>query len=72
MAHARPVLLVIHDLREATALANRVAVIEAGRLVQVGAIAELEARPASKFVEALLADTTGGNRTCSSSSHPHT
>ena len=68
----RPVLLVIHDLREATALANRVAVIEAGRLVQVGAIAELEARPASKFVEALLADTTGGNRTCSSSSHPHT
>ena len=29
---------------------------EAGRLVQVGTIPELQARPATKFVEALLAD----------------
>src|SRR5882724_10755268 len=50
------VLLVTHDLREAGAVANRVAVLEAGRLVQVGTIPELQARPATKFVEALLAD----------------
>jgi iron(III) transport system ATP-binding protein len=51
-----PVLLVTHDLREAAPLANRVAVIEAGRVVQAGTIDELQARPATKFVEALLAD----------------
>ena len=50
------VLLVTHDLREAGALANRVAVLEAGRLVQVGTMADLQARPATRFVEALLAD----------------
>ena len=44
------------DLREAGALANRVAVIEQGRLVQIGTMADLQARPATKFVEALLAD----------------
>ena len=52
----RSVLLVTHDLREAAALANRVAVIEAGRLVQAGTIDELQAQPATQFVEALLAD----------------
>ncbi|TMA24904.1 MAG: ABC transporter ATP-binding protein [Deltaproteobacteria bacterium] len=51
-----PVLLVTHDLREAGALADRVAVMDAGRLVQIGTIAELQARPATRFVEALLAD----------------
>jgi len=50
------VVLVTHDLREAGALANRVAVLEAGRLVQAGTIPELQARPATRFVEALLAD----------------
>ena len=52
----RPTLLVTHDLREAQELANRIAVIEAGELVQVGTIDELGARPATRFVEALLAD----------------
>ena len=52
----RAFLFVTHDLREAGALANRVAVIEQGRLVQIGTIADLQARPATKFVEALLAD----------------
>jgi iron(III) transport system ATP-binding protein len=50
------VLLVTHDLREAAALASRVAVIESGRVVQAGTIEELQARPATRFVEALLAD----------------
>lgn len=48
----RAILLVTHDLREAGALA----VLEAGRLVQVGTLADLQARPATRFVEALLAD----------------
>jgi iron(III) transport system ATP-binding protein len=52
----RAVLLVTHDLREAAALASRVAVIEAGQFVQAGTIDELEARPATRFVEALLSD----------------
>jgi len=52
----RTVLLVTHDLRDAAELAHRVAVIEGGHLVQVGTVDELQARPATKFVEALLAD----------------
>ncbi len=52
----RAVLFVTHDLREAGALADRVAVLEAGRLVQVGTMTELQTRPATKFVEVLLAD----------------
>jgi len=56
----RAVILVTHDLREAAALANRVAVIEAGRLVQVGTIDDLQARPATQFIEALLADRRQG------------
>jgi len=52
----RAFLFVTHDLREAGALANRVAVIEQGPLVQIGTMADLQARPATKFVEALLAD----------------
>jgi len=51
-----PVLLVTHDLCEAGALADRVAVLDAGRLVQIGTIADLQARPATRFVEALLTD----------------
>ncbi len=45
-----------HDLREAHELANQIAVIEAGELVQMGTIDELQVRPATRFVEALLAD----------------
>jgi len=52
----RPALLVTHDLREAHELANQIAVIEAGELVQMGTIDELQVRPATRFVEALLAD----------------
>ncbi|MBB5235009.1 ABC transporter ATP-binding protein [Deinococcus budaensis] len=48
------VLLVTHDQREALALASRVAVMRAGRLVQVGAAAEVFARPATAWVAAFL------------------
>ncbi|KEF33495.1 ABC transporter ATP-binding protein [Deinococcus sp. RL] len=48
------VLLVTHDQREALALAARVAVMRAGRLVQVGPAAEVFARPATAWVAAFL------------------
>jgi iron(III) transport system ATP-binding protein len=47
-------IYVTHDPWEAEALADRVAVIQAGRLVQAGTIAELRAKPAAPVVEQLL------------------
>src|SRR5207248_10955510 len=52
-----PTLLVTHDFGQAALLGDRVAVIDAGRIVQEGAAAELAAAPASGFV----ADFTGAN-----------
>lgn len=52
-----PTLLVTHSFTDASALADRVAVLEAGRLVQEGVPAELIARPADPFVASL----TGAN-----------
>jgi len=50
-----PALLVTHDFQEAALLGDRVGVIDAGRIVQVGSAGELAAAPASPFV----ADFTG-------------
>jgi molybdate transport system ATP-binding protein len=52
---AVPTVLVTHDFDEAAAIADEVAVIEAGRIVQRGSAEELSARPVSAFV----ADLTG-------------
>ena len=52
-----PALLVSHSFTDAAALAGRVAVLEEGRLVQVGPPGELIARPADAFVASL----TGAN-----------
>ena len=52
-----PTLLVTHSFTDASALAGRVAVLEAGRLVQQGAPGDLIARPADPFVASL----TGAN-----------
>jgi molybdate transport system ATP-binding protein len=54
---AVPTLLVTHDFVEASLLADEVAVIEAGRIVQRGDPEALAARPASAFV----ADLTGAS-----------
>ena len=51
---ATAALYVTHDPREAETLADRVAVIQSGRLVQTGTIAELRAQPAAQLVEQLL------------------
>ena len=52
---AVPAVLVTHDFEEASALADEVAVIEDGRIVQQGEADSLAAEPASAFV----ADLTG-------------
>ncbi len=44
------VVLVTHDLVEASWFADRVCVLEAGRVVQEGPFAEIVERPASQFV----------------------
>lgn len=46
-------LHVTHDPRDAVALADRIAVLEAGRLSQVGTLAALRERPATPFARAL-------------------
>jgi iron(III) transport system ATP-binding protein len=51
------VLYVSHDLREAAALGDRIVVLEQGRVVQDGTLAELRTQPRSEFVRALLDDT---------------
>lgn len=50
-----PAVLVTHDFTEAATLADRIAVIDDGRIVQTGSAAALAAEPASAFV----ADLTG-------------
>jgi osmoprotectant transport system ATP-binding protein len=48
------VIFVTHDMAEALSLADRIAVLRAGRIVQVGTPAELLAEPASAYVDQLL------------------
>src|SRR5262249_6812354 len=49
-------LYVTHDLREAAALGDRIAVMEQGRIVQEGTLESLRASPSSSFVRELLDD----------------
>ncbi len=49
-------LYVTHDLREAAALGDRIAVVEEGHVVQAGTLDSLRARPASGFVRGLIDD----------------
>ncbi|MDQ3335504.1 MAG: ABC transporter ATP-binding protein [Myxococcota bacterium] len=53
---ATTVLYVTHDLREAAVLADRIAVLEEGRIVQQGSLDELRSAPNTDFVRALIDD----------------
>ncbi|MGK3990766.1 ABC transporter ATP-binding protein [Sorangium sp. So ce136] len=55
-----PTVVVTHDASDARLLGHRVAVLEAGRVTQTGTWDELAARPASRFVEELVASARGG------------
>ena len=50
------ILLVTHDMAEALMLADRIAVMDAGRIVQFGTPDEIVARPATPFVRSLIAE----------------
>ncbi len=47
-------ILVTHDLLDAVALADRLVVLEDGRVAQVGALEEVTARPRSRYVADLV------------------
>ncbi len=47
-------VLVTHDPVDAYALADRVAILDAGRIVQVGTLAEVTAHPRSRYVATLV------------------
>jgi ABC-type sulfate/molybdate transport systems ATPase subunit len=49
-----PAILVAHELAEAQAFANRLAIVDRGRLLQVGAPDEVVLRPASRRVAELV------------------
>jgi molybdate transport system ATP-binding protein len=53
-AFTGPRLVVTHDAVDAFALADRIAVLEAGRVVQVGAVADICSRPRSRYVADLV------------------
>ena len=68
-------VLVTHDPVDAYALADRVAILDAGRVVQIGTIAEVTAHPRSRYVAVLVGtnlvtgDVTDGVLTTAAGAH---
>lgn len=55
-ALGRPTIIVTHDVVDAEALADQVAVMEQGRIVQVGTLASLRKAPATDFVARFISN----------------
>jgi ABC-type Fe3+/spermidine/putrescine transport system ATPase subunit len=49
-----PTVFITHDPREAASLGDRVAVIEGGRIVQTGSMAELKDKPTTRFAQSFV------------------
>ena len=56
----KTVVLVTHDMAEAFKLGDRIALMEAGELVQVGTQDDLRDRPANEFVSRFLQSHLSG------------
>ncbi|HVM13259.1 MAG TPA: betaine/proline/choline family ABC transporter ATP-binding protein [Egibacteraceae bacterium] len=52
----RTMIFITHDLREALQLGDRIAIMRAGRIVQIGTAAELLDEPADEYVRDFTAD----------------
>lgn len=61
-AHDGVRLVITHDPLDAAALADRIVVVEAGRIVQRGTLAELTAHPGSRYVADLVGLTRLADR----------
>ncbi|MCH9680908.1 MAG: ATP-binding cassette domain-containing protein [Deltaproteobacteria bacterium] len=59
-AMAKTIVMVTHDLHEAFTLGDRVALMDAGRIVQLGTEEDFVERPASSFVESFVRDHRRG------------
>ena len=60
LSHSRlPAVFTTHERREALRLADRIAVLEAGRIVQEGTKEELARRPPNEFSESFFDDLGG-------------
>jgi ABC-type Fe3+/spermidine/putrescine transport system ATPase subunit len=57
VAHPRTTLYVTHDQEEALVMSDRIAVMRAGRVVQLGSAQELYSRPADSFVARFLGES---------------
>lgn len=58
----KTILIVTHDIDEAIRLASRIAVLEAGRLVQQGSPREILTQPVNSFVESFVGGPKRGLR----------
>jgi ABC-type glutathione transport system ATPase component len=63
------ILLITHDLPSAAAIADRVLVLNAGRIVESGATATLLRAPAHPYTRLLLSSAPRGERLSPSTSH---
>lgn len=57
----KTIVFVSHDLEEAARIASRIAILERGRIVQIGTPAEIVSRPANDYVKRFVA---GLERSC--------